>query len=310
MIDHSGHAHPSTKAARAACRAGGGTSSKDGTVKTAAPPKKAVKKVAKKAIKKTAPKKTTRPRVKKTVKKKTPSGPARSPRVQGRDLTDTVAADATALYDAMSEAHPATDGGLTEIARRQGWMAPARVTDRAGVDAAVAAGATVIWRGVQPSPARGGFPALTQAQLLDQMRDDPDWALGTGVYGNGSYFSSGPATAEEFAQEEEDELTGTVRGAISPEARVAEHEDLKREHREWLQNFISDNQELLDQNPFTSPEVDRAHHMKALMSDPGRFAAMMGYDVIHIPEGYDDGGDDSAQYIILNRTVLILEDEP
>lgn len=142
------------------------------------------------------------------------------------------------------------------------------------------------------------------------MRSGSDWAHGRGIYGNGAYFSGGPATAEEFAEEEEDELVGTVRGAINPEARIVEREELNTEWREWMEDFITDNKSLLAQNVGSSPEVDQAYQMRNLMSDPGRFAAMMGYDVIHIEEGVDDGGDDSAQYIVLNRTVLILEDEP
>ena len=43
--------------------------------------------------------------------------------------------------------------------------------------------------------------------------------------------------------------------------------------------------------------------------DPGRWAAMNGYDVIFVANK-DDGIQKADQYVILNRSVLVLEDSP
>lgn len=186
---------------------------------------------------------------------------------------------------------------LTELVRLQGYGLP-EVLDSNDIDRRISEGWTVGFRGVRP---RGNASA---SQQVDSMRDDPDFELGSGIYGNGIYFSVEERVAQEYAVADPDAPKAkttdgaVVRVVLSPTARVIEYHELIRQQKE----FLSD------------PDMHTA--IKDTLHDPGRFAAMRGYDAIiveneqdgtYIRDGKKKQQSKALQFVILNRGVMAVE---
>lgn len=203
-------------------------------------------------------------------------------------------------YDRLEEEYGRggpRDGVLTQLTRDQGWGLPAQ----GSVDQAVAGGGVELFRGVRP------FGDVSAEQQLNDMRDNPDFAYGSGIYGNGIYFSVDKRVADAFAHRDPDSAKSatdagkTVRVALSPDAKIVGLKKLEAEHKKWFQ-----------ENHANLPTG-----MSDMLFDMGRFAAMRGYDAIKV-EGMQDGYRDhtggrkgkiskATQYVVLNRGALTME---
>lgn len=230
-------------------------------------------------------------------------------RVEGRDRI----ADVTPDTVPRGPSYP-TDHQLTAIAKLQGFDGKPQLTDRAGLDKAINDGWVELWRGVEHYPGRdsAGIPPKRARQIIDELKDGP-WEPGGGIYGNGAYTSVRRFTAEIYRgakPAQRDDYTvegleggadgGLVRMAVDPKARVVDFQDLLDE---------------MEADQRVSPFGDDPFRLSVL-SDPGRYAAAKGYDVIRVsgPEYndgayYPDGEVNADQYVILNRTVLMIQRE-
>lgn len=198
------------------------------------------------------------------------------------------------------------DYRLTRLVRAQGWGTP-EVGDRATVDARITDGWTEAFRGVRP---HGDSTAESQ---VEAMRSSPDFEYGSGIYGNGIYFSADRRVADTFSRHDPDapkhatDQGAVVRVAISPDARVVDHDALLEEKTAW---FRANGRGIL------------ADGTLDLALDEGRFAAMMGYDVIAVrnkQDGHWNVGvnakgrktktrSKATQYVVLNRGAMIVEE--
>lgn len=245
-------------------------------------------------------------------------------RLAGRDRLDDVVADLAgerAEYEGRRRANRQSlfDRFLQGIAKKQSFDAYPKVGTRESVDAAVKAGWTQVWRGVQDSPHR------TAADINGDLREGT-FQPGRGLYGNGVYTSTRRQTAEHFRGREpvtdipsqgpdftEADLDGDaapdslLRIAIDPAANVIDYDQLITEQKAWF----ASRPDLSN----TAPRI--------ILSDPGRFAAARGYDVIRVVDradgGYYPGWENATdldgignnrqadQYVILNRTVMLIQ---
>lgn len=203
------------------------------------------------------------------------------------------------------------DGGLTEMAKMRGWKTP-QVGTAGQVQDKIDSGWIEIWRGVKAnkgfrydamgsSPA-GVVPPKTGEEVLAETRHDPEAGLGQGIYGNGLYFSVDERAAKVYA--ESPRGGAYTRAALKPDAKIIEYDELIRQQRAW------------------QLEQARLGTTQALIwgfaADPGRWAAMRGYEVIRVPAGRSDGAKvtidgkrrelNAEQYVILNREVMMMEE--
>jgi hypothetical protein len=201
-----------------------------------------------------------------------------------------------------------SDPWLAYLGHRQGFDAPPRVGSTDDLDAAIKTGGVELWRGVTDypgQPARSGpygnpeIPARSAGQLIERMRSGP-YEPGTGIYGNGYYFSTSQRVGEYFASvavmRDEKKANGrTVRAVLDPQARVIDYSEL--------------NERAKDLNSRTDVSMSLT---MTYLADPGRLATAMGYDAIRIV-GKGDGAPNSradrerTQYVVLNRTALLVE---
>ena len=133
-------------------------------------------------------------------------------------------------------------------------------------------------------------------RAIDQWRDG-QYKAGHGVYGNGTYTSGSFEAARAFGMygarygfpSNEEGARGSVqRMVLSPDARVY----------------------IYGEDPEIS-QWGKPNERDAPMLDPGRMLTAWGYDAMLIPHGEDDGtGLDAAQYVIFNRTALLVEEGP
>jgi hypothetical protein len=201
------------------------------------------------------------------------------------------------------------DSWLTLIGTDQGFDKKPTVVSSADLDDAISGGAIEMFRGVIPNKSTGES-AESVADKFTRGAYEP----GLGIYGNGYYTSVSRDVAEVYATRT---LTpsgsigktkrGTVtRMALKPDARVIDYDDLV-----YLMYRYHDKQDV--------PK----HIRLAVAADPGRFAAMLGYDAVKIsnandgapptkgrPVIYVRGGvrrSAEDQYIILNRDSVLVD---
>lgn len=191
------------------------------------------------------------------------------------------------------------DQALKLLAKKQKFDGLPQVVSSTEMDSAIEAGWTEGWRGVDPGLSE---TTKTSHEINQQLRRG-EFFPGLGIYGNGTYLSAGRGVGEVYAGAGEagmGQLDSLVRAAIDPRAKTIDYDKLLVEQREFLAG-LDNNQDL------------HAKLLRNLMSDEGRFATMRGYDVVKIV-GREDGSDffdahdkHFDQYIILNRTVLMIE---
>lgn len=167
-----------------------------------------------------------------------------------------------------------SDKALAGILDQQGFGRPREVS-ATRFDAAVAAGAKPIYRGL-------GDAASYRAYRENFMTTGgSDIYVGRGIFGDGYYFSTDEATANEYADFSEKYLTA----ALDPDARVINSTDL----------------------PSLTDRAVPGMNAKtvSILSDDGRFAAANGYDAIRV----GSVGPDEDYYVVLNRSALIVREE-
>ena len=139
-------------------------------------------------------------------------------------------------------------------------------------------GYPVIYRGVRDSYDHD----MTAAQIHNQLLYDEDKAyMGSGIYGDGLYFStSKEESMYDYAGGEENNV---ITGTINAEANVLE---------------VGSN------DFFNSPELRKAI-LRVLCGEEGTAAACAGYDAIKVVGGNSGNSD---YYVVLNRAALIIAD--
>jgi hypothetical protein len=222
---------------------------------------------------------------------------------------------------------------MARIASEQGFDNRPGVGTREEVDAAVAAGWSEVWRGVQNFYGTNDNEQRLAVDINGDLREGP-FQPGRGHYGNGVYTSLRRMTAETYRGREprgnrpehgttdfsEADLDGVaaqdslLRIALDPAARTVDYDDMRRERDEWL----AANPGITESNPAAA----------AVFSDLGRLAAARGYDAMVVRgradgsyypgweemEDYENTGPTAAdQWVVFNRTVMLIqraEDEP
>lgn len=247
-------------------------------------------------------------------KKKVPRRPARPrPRLgPGAGATDRLAeieADAHHVW-VPAQKNRGFDHVLAQIADRQGFDAKPQVVSKKEMDRAVADGWTETWRGVSDAD----DDANTAAKISERLRSG-DYEPGMGVYGNGIYVSQERQTAKVFSElrVREGRFGEISRIAISPDAKVADYDDILPEYEAYLK-ALPDGGEVpafsaLAENP--DPELARS----LVMADIGRWAAARGIDAIRVGTNHGDGAelmqDESfrkPQFVVLNRGILMIQE--
>lgn len=216
---------------------------------------------------------------------------------------------------------------LRELARQQGWdRGQPQMGSPQELDDVIASGGVELWRGNSGriEPEIWGYGPDEGKPFLEGFREDQspvhfnremrsgELRYGTGVYGNGIYTSVSRDTADSFGTRsytQYDPEAGTggygpadprsiQRMVLRPDARVVDFDELQKQAR-------------------SHPEIPAF-----IRNDPGRLAAALGYDAVHIrgTKKRDDGryrqegrpSDvspiDPDQYLILNRNAVLFQD--
>lgn len=204
------------------------------------------------------------------------------------------------------------------------------------------------YRGVLPQwsegygedPGRVYYPAWGRvADHVEQWRSG-QYTAGSGIYGQGTYTSVDRRVMERFGEPMEDRTGRTIamvdprsvaRMVLSPDARVIDYHDsrLKAYMRqlyagvtpERLTESVLQQESELAGMELTRDDFDDHHwsvlmgeakkKAMALLGDRGRAAIALGYDAMLVPPGekHGDGSNfDAPQYVILNRTALLVQE--
>lgn len=223
----------------------------------------------------------------------------RYPRVEGRDLfTDGwVRQQQTELDGALADwavaGFPFGDPILARVASKQGFDGKPAVGSNEQLDAAIAEGGVELWRGYNAwADSNDRIAGPADIRRVQREWREGEYKAGNGIYGQGVYTSVNSWTASTFSYGHDWNgdsgvlKWSTQRMVLSPEARVVDWDD---------------------------PALDAWPEFKfgaALGWDRGRAAAALGYDAMRIPAGEDDGsGEDDVQYVLFNRTALLVERE-
>ena len=185
----------------------------------------------------------------------------------------------------------AADPMLSAIARLQGFDERPTVVTRAQMTKLVNSGDhphPFIYRGVQSTTQYSRVGVVRTAREIQEQLREGDAYFGTGVYGNGYYFSTVRATSVGYS----DRSAGSiVRATIRADAKTIDSEQLYTQWQTWIshQNF-----------PGASD----------VYGDVGRWAMAQGYDVIVKDQSGGWRGSSEKYYIVLNRSALIVEKAP
>lgn len=222
-------------------------------------------------------------------------------RVEGRDISGSV--DYASLGRRISGRgrHADQDAALAAIQREQGFDGQPTVLSRKDFRQAARSGEVrELHRGVS-----------TEEQA-EAFRTGELYAGGVGMYGSGTYAATDLSHAREFGD-------STMRIGLRQDARVISYSDLRAE----MDAHVGGMKEIADIDRAMVREAESASGIErigiyaraarrreevggpeyAVSQNPGRFAALRGYDAIDIPDG--SGG---PQMIILNRTAVIVEE--
>lgn len=191
-----------------------------------------------------------------------------------------------------------SDRILAEIARQRGFDTKPELASSERVNELRSSGQPELWRGV------------SDARYVNEFKTG-DYYAGAGIYGNGTYtfaaFDNTPA-ASQLAQIFVD-ASGYARGngtrlrmTLKPGSRVAKLSELKDDiagEQRRLRNERSDARDRGD-----TARADQLSLEYQVISDPGRFAALNGYDALEV--GNVDG---NGELIILNRGATVVDKE-
>ncbi|MEV6428369.1 hypothetical protein [Nocardia sp. NPDC051463] len=211
--------------------------------------------------------------------------PTFSPPTSGRDLIDDL--DYRQLYSERIGRDG--DMALAEIYRRQGFDGPAALTDSAGIDWLISSGRTRLLRGV------------SDARHVEDFKFGPLFP-GTGSFGHGTYATTDPQRAMQYAHYDQDQVIEMVQ---HPDARIVEYGDLHREQQQVLSQINDERNRLrrMETTQEVETRIEELNEKSFILKDRGRFAAAKGYDAYLVPDATDDHYE---EWVILNRTALII----
>lgn len=194
-------------------------------------------------------------------------------RLAAKDRIDGMSVDSYGQYrhlDPVGQNMPFGDGLLQALQRAQGFDARAELVGSVDdvMKAAEANGQKVIYRG------------LTGDGKLGEMLRTGDHFPGNGVYGQGTYFTTDAGEARGYGRD-------INIAALKAGAKVL---------------TISDANKLAMKN-FRKCRSGAATEAERMASgDPGRVAALHGFDAVHVAEGNGLG----EFFVVLNRGALIM----
>jgi hypothetical protein len=235
-------------------------------------------------------------------------------RVVGRDISSEVDYAALPTEYNLATNH---DDALREILRTQGFDAKPDVVSKADFDAAVKRGEVrETWRGLTTSP----FSDLTPEQMAEAYRSG-DLRPGTGINGNGTYVAVRRADGQYYGSTllriglrrdarviSANDLDAEMDAYFTAsKAQTAQHQSLQRRMLAELAKAKSERARANIRRRYRAESYgpDRSSRVLAIQRDPGRFAALRGYDAIDIPK--ERSPDKHAEVIILNRAATIVE---
>lgn len=256
----------------------------------------------------------------------TSPAPARTPSgrgyVKGSDRSKQIDyAKAMAGYDHTRSRAGAGDTALSHIQKEQGFDGSTTVVSKDDFDSALKRGEVKeLWRGI------AGPQAKDYAEQYRTGRLHPGW----GINGNGTYVSGSKSVADYYGADYGTSSHGaTLRIGLRKDARVIGIEELDRMMDEYFaRRPKSRNRDLREYEQEYAAALAKAKSRRKIagvrksyrsglayldkdpessaMRDPGRFAAVLGYDAIDIPQAYSP--DETPEMIILNRTATIVQD--
>lgn len=234
---------------------------------------------------------------------------------RGRHLVDEFDYDAATARAPRANARAGEgDRWLAAIQEEQGFNGLPQVASGEEVDAAVAAGATEVFRGLQ------------SADFAEQFRSGSLYPGDPGLFGSGTYASPNRDVALGFASGDN---AAVLRIALRRDAKVISYADLLKLRAKHggtrASQALSERQaaELAQVDPGDSASVAailarydelrvRQSSRSRVNADEGRIAALLGYDAISVPTGRRVSATGpailEAEYVILNRTALIVEE--
>ena len=188
----------------------------------------------------------------------------------GSDLNNPILSTTPATFDLFSET-PRNDKGLEDIAAKQGFDGPAQLVDQAQFDQMARESGYTRYRGV-------GSYTNAQGEVISGNAIVTDFATGqyyagTGVSGNGIYFTSKPDTAQAYA-DKGDPPAAVISMTIVPGSKIADYDQV---------NLVL--------NEMRDPANPGG-------LDVGRVLAAKGFD------GYVTVGNGVPATIMLNRTAM------
>jgi hypothetical protein len=238
--------------------------------------------------------------------------PALDPRpvkiTKGTDLSEEFEQTVTDLYRAPAVEGNVADDLLTAMGREQGFTDLPGIGSAADLDEKISQGWTEVFRGVKPRAGK------TAEQVLDILRGEGEFGYGTGASGNGIYTSVRRETGLRFALTDTSTgESGVVRMAISPKAKVVKHADLLREQEAFMEDWLAEDGHdaiIEGPRPRAGSKAAKVRQFYDMIEDEGRFAMMRGYDVIKVEGRFDGAGSQADQWVVLNRTIMMIEDAP
>lgn len=173
------------------------------------------------------------------------------------------------------ETEQSGDVMLTSISAKQGFDGKPQVVSKAQMDALIAAGHVELHRGVI------GRGKRSAASIQEQYRTGSLFS-GFGQFGNGTYTSTSVLQGRHYSDGTQGSL---LRLGLRPGARVVDNKDLRAEYAAFRESASG--------------------VTASVYGDPSRYAAARGYDVI--VRRFPSEGDGLADYIILNRTAVVVQ---
>ncbi|WP_328407819.1 hypothetical protein [Nocardia sp. NBC_00403] len=205
----------------------------------------------------------------------------------GRDLIEDL--DYRQLYSEKIGRNG--DMALAEIYRRQGFDGPAELTDAEGIAGLESTGRTRLLRGV------------SDARHVEEFKFGPLFP-GTGGFGHGTYATTDPQRAMQYAHYDPDQVIEMV---LHPDARIVDYERLHNEQQQALSQINDELNRLhkMERTPEEEARIEELKEKSFILKDRGRFAAAKGYDAYLVPEAT---ADHYEEWVILNRTALIIQE--
>lgn len=180
------------------------------------------------------------------------------------------------------------DHVLTALGKMQGFDAK---PTKGSVDDAVKNGGVEIHRGLRDFNGSKTSKAKSADQQIDEFKNGT-YEPGTGIYGNGYYFSTSKGIATMYADApiaaygynaKGDKPGKVIRAALKPDAKIANFEDIQTMQQTWRkENYKNVDWEVIQHDFKTAPGKISPSFIDH-MNEPGFFAATMGYDAIRVP---------------------------